>query len=226
MGGTTSILGPENMRFAPSQDELRLLQLQFDELRTSEGGTVREFLECDAFEFHFADKLPTELIKKLFDALDVNRDGKVSFKEFVGVTHILFAGSEDEKINYLFSLYDTDKDGVLTLNEVTEAMKGSFRSISNVAKAFKLSHSEGLAFSAVESKVVHETNDLAHKLFAEADTNKDGKITLVEFKAYAKKHLDLLHNVSVIRDQLKTVFDKSTVEKISHSTTIFTSTQN
>ncbi len=35
--------------------------------------------------------------------------------------------------------------------------------------------------------------------YAEADLNKDGKITCAEFKAYAKKHPELLHDLQRLR---------------------------
>ncbi len=82
----------------------------------------------------------------------------MSFREFVMVTHILFDGNEDEKLDCesnlfrriffqlyligiltlldLFKLYDADGDGYLSAEEVGQLMSASIRSLKLVVKSF------------------------------------------------------------------------------------------
>jgi len=120
--------------FKPSQEELRKLQLQFDDIRTSEGGTLAERLTKDVFKHNFQRVLKPQYIDRVFDALDVDHDGEVEFREFVIVTHILFAGTQDEKLDYLFKLYDTDHNGYLTQEELRALMLTTMRSLRLLAR--------------------------------------------------------------------------------------------
>lgn len=101
----------------PTDEELRKLQAQFRSLKVSHGGTVAERLNREAFHHNFAKKLKPQFIDKIFkyereqprthrmrltlarSALDWDHSGVVSFREFVMLTHVLFAGTEDEKID-------------------------------------------------------------------------------------------------------------------------------
>jgi Ca2+-binding EF-hand superfamily protein len=54
----------------------------------------------------------------VFDSFDVNDNGVVTFKEFIKALSITSRGSIEEKLNWSFRLYDTDKDGYITKEEM------------------------------------------------------------------------------------------------------------
>lgn len=61
----------------------------------------------------------------VFNSFDTNGDGAVNFMEFTCALGIINNGSVEEKINWAFDLYDQDKNGVITLNELTTMLKAS-----------------------------------------------------------------------------------------------------
>lgn len=61
----------------------------------------------------------------VFNSFDTNGDGAVNFMEFTCALGIINNGSVEEKINWAFDLYDQDKNGVITLNELTTMLKVS-----------------------------------------------------------------------------------------------------
>lgn len=61
----------------------------------------------------------------VFKSFDTNGDGSVNFSEFTCALGIINNGSVDEKINWAFDLYDQDKNGVITMQELTTMLKVS-----------------------------------------------------------------------------------------------------
>lgn len=58
----------------------------------------------------------------VFNCFDENGDGAVSFTEFTCALGVINNGSVEEKINWAFDLYDQDKNGVITLSELTNML--------------------------------------------------------------------------------------------------------
>ena len=54
----------------------------------------------------------------IFRTFDTNRDGFLSFSEFLIGLHTTSCGSRDGKLCWLFSMYDIDGDGVINLAEM------------------------------------------------------------------------------------------------------------
>jgi hypothetical protein len=48
----------------------------------------------------------------------------------------------------------------------------------------------------------------ARRFWEEADTDRDGRITLAEFQAYAAKHPELFSEIGKLRDELRRVIKK------------------
>ena len=57
------------------------------------------------------------LTQRVFEVFDVNRDGAVSFSEFVmGLSRI--TRNDGSKLHFLFDLYDLDKDGFISNSDL------------------------------------------------------------------------------------------------------------
>ncbi|KAF9407006.1 hypothetical protein HW555_012822, partial [Spodoptera exigua] len=56
----------------------------------------------------------------VFNTLDQDRSGLLSFEEFVTGLSILSRGTLEEKLRWTFSLYDINGDGCITKEEMTE----------------------------------------------------------------------------------------------------------
>ncbi|MBN3293380.1 KCIP4 protein, partial [Polypterus senegalus] len=62
----------------------------------------------------------------LFNAFDTDHNGSVSFQDFVMGLSILLRGSIQEKLNWAFNLYDINKDGYITKEEMLDIMKAIY----------------------------------------------------------------------------------------------------
>ncbi|MBN3307077.1 KCIP2 protein, partial [Amia calva] len=62
----------------------------------------------------------------LFEAFDTNKNGSVSFEDFVMGLSIILRGSINDRLNWAFNLYDLNKDGCITKEEMMDIMKSIY----------------------------------------------------------------------------------------------------
>ncbi|KAL9656277.1 hypothetical protein ABK040_007890 [Willaertia magna] len=120
-------------------------------------------------------------IDHLFRSYDRNRDGTISFEEFIlylSITAPTQAEQEPSKIiEVTFLLYDADGDGRLTSVELEQGMKDTFRLLGHDVDSEKFKH-------IIQQRV--------KQLLDFADVNNDGEITLEEIQEAVKKNPKLL----------------------------------
>ena len=64
------------------------------------------------------------MVQRVIDAFDKNKDGKVSFTEFVsGLSSLHSEGPIEEKIKFVFCIYDIDGDGFISNGELFKVLK-------------------------------------------------------------------------------------------------------
>jgi predicted ferric reductase/Ca2+-binding EF-hand superfamily protein len=117
------------------------------------------------------------LAERVLDLFDENRDGQVSRGEFVSLARSLTLGSREEKLRFLFRLHDADEDGSIDRGEL------------------ELILSLGLAEDEVDSSD-ERVQRLAAALLAEADSNRDGRISAAELESLASRHPDVLEQIT------------------------------
>lgn len=111
---------------------------------------------------------------------------RLNLKEFVAGMTILSKGSEEERLRYLFLMYDSDSSGYLAAEEI----KQIFRIMSSFAKSqdFKASDSvEGQSLASLRMGNSENLEQLALKTLKEHDMNNDGKIGFLEFAKWCAK---------------------------------------
>lgn len=134
--------------------------------------TEQDFAQIYQQFFPLGD--PEKFATFIFKVFDQNSDGCISFKEFVTALSITSRGSLDEKLDWAFSLYDVDKDGFITKDEMLYIVK-SIYSVSNVEWFQKVTGlpSDGEC-NTPEKRI--------ERIFETMDLNDDGKVTVREFR--------------------------------------------
>ncbi|XP_058815553.1 Kv channel-interacting protein 1-like [Topomyia yanbarensis] len=102
----------------------------------------------------------------VFNSIDLDRNGSLSFEEFVANLSILLRGTVDEKLQWTFALYDINGDGCITKEEMKEIVTAIYELMGKVPEGCEEEQ-------AIKEKV--------ERLFEKMDRNCDGKITLDEF---------------------------------------------
>eukprot|EP01064_Diplonema_japonicum_P027861 TRINITY_DN4142_c0_g1_i1.p1 TRINITY_DN4142_c0_g1~~TRINITY_DN4142_c0_g1_i1.p1 ORF type:complete len:196 (+),score=25.11 TRINITY_DN4142_c0_g1_i1:70-657(+) len=116
--------------------------------------------------------------KMLFSAFDHNGDGFISFAEFIASMSVMTRGTADEKAGFAFKLYDIGGPGGHPRGYLTkEDLLQIVTSIDGMLGS--LVSSKGSPYPTPEHLINH--------IFNEMDTNRDGRITLEEYTAGAKR---------------------------------------
>ena len=80
-------------------------------------------LEPEEF-FDIPEIANNPLVKRVIAVLDKNKDGSISFLEFVQGLNSLSAGSsQEEKLRFAFQIYDINNDGYISNGELFTVLK-------------------------------------------------------------------------------------------------------
>uniref|UniRef100_A0A8D0A9Y0 Kv channel-interacting protein 4 n=1 Tax=Sander lucioperca TaxID=283035 RepID=A0A8D0A9Y0_SANLU len=104
-----------------SRKELQILYRGFKNECPS--GVVNEETFKDIYAQFFPQGDASTYAHFLFNAFDTDHNGSVSFEDFVMGLSILLRGTIQEKLNWAFNLYDINKDGYITKEEMLDIMK-------------------------------------------------------------------------------------------------------
>lgn len=146
-------------------------------------GVVRE----DTFKGIYAQFFPqgantSQYAHYVFNSLDQDRSGLLSFEDFVHGLSTLSRGSLDEKLRWTFSLYDINGDGRITREEMTDIVSAVYDLMGKISEP-------ALEDGTVAAKV--------DRLFQKMDKNKDGVVTLEEFLECCTNDEDISRSMSV-----------------------------
>ncbi|RLW09055.1 hypothetical protein DV515_00002899 [Chloebia gouldiae] len=89
-------------------------------------GVVNEETFKEIYSQFFPQGDSTTYAHFLFNAFDTDHNGSVSFEDFVMGLSILLRGTVQEKLNWAFNLYDINKDGYITKEEMLDIMKAIY----------------------------------------------------------------------------------------------------
>ncbi|VDO04665.1 unnamed protein product [Rodentolepis nana] len=104
----------------------------------------------------------------VFRSFDTNSDGAVNFAEFTCALGVINNGSVDDKINWAFDLYDQDKNGIITLDELTVMLEALYKLVGVIdTSQLPPGHMTPAQHAAA--------------IFEKLDVNKDGTLSREEF---------------------------------------------
>eukprot|EP00026_Physarum_polycephalum_P016700 Phypoly_transcript_17674.p1 GENE.Phypoly_transcript_17674~~Phypoly_transcript_17674.p1 ORF type:complete len:182 (+),score=31.48 Phypoly_transcript_17674:198-743(+) len=124
MGANTSTLRTEEItemqavsHFSPK--EIKRLYKRFKRLDKDEKGSIStdEFLTIPELSMN-------PLVSRIISMFDNKKDGQVNFRQFVETMSVFHPkGNREEKLNFLFKVYDINNDGVITADEIFAILK-------------------------------------------------------------------------------------------------------
>ncbi|KAI9348125.1 calcium-binding protein NCS-1 [Obelidium mucronatum] len=169
-------MGKATSKLAPAEAALLEKATRFDkrELQDWYKGFMKECptgsLSKTAFKdmykqfFPFGDS--NAYADRVFHMFDSDKDGFINFREFVNAISISSKGTENEKLEWAFTLYDVNGDGVVTREEMLQVVSAIFAMVGNSVK-----HASDE--DTPEKKV--------EKLFGMLDVDGDGQLSLPDF---------------------------------------------
>ncbi|KAF7267617.1 hypothetical protein GWI33_019109 [Rhynchophorus ferrugineus] len=120
--------------------------------------------------------------ERVFQIFDKDNSGSISLQEFLDAMHQFAGQSPEDKIRFLFKVYDIDGDGLIQHKELQHVMRACMEE-------------NGMQFSE------EQIEDLTVAMFEDADTCNRGAITYEALKNQLEKHGGLLENLSISIDR-------------------------
>ncbi|KAK6643680.1 hypothetical protein RUM43_005190 [Polyplax serrata] len=119
---------------------------------------------------------------RVFDIFDKDNSGTISLEEFIDAMHQFAGQTSDDKIRFLFKVYDLDGDGLIQHKELQHVMRACMEE-------------NGMRFSE------EQIEDLTMAMFEDADPHNRGTITYEALKHQLEKHGGLLENLTISIDR-------------------------
>ena len=136
---------------------------------------LQDFKECMLTYSNGSDERFSQMCDNLFALFDTDGNGYVDFNELASGLSILCGGTSHDKVRAAFNLYDINKDGFISLEEMVTYLSSIFKVM--YASNEKLEKSIGA--SAEDLAIV-----TAKEAFETADLNHDGRLSFSEFKRW------------------------------------------
>ncbi|GAV05553.1 hypothetical protein RvY_15664-7 [Ramazzottius varieornatus] len=151
-----------------SRREIQLIYRSFKQECPTGIVTAEKFRELYSQFFPLGDA--SYFARQIFQLMDQDMDGSVTFEEYLVVMSMLSRGSLDEKVQWVFNLYDSNGEGQLTAEKLTDVAVSVYEMLG----------------SYTDPPWINETTIKDHvaRVFSKMDTNQDGIVTFTEFKEF------------------------------------------
>lgn len=144
--------------------------------------TSKNILDCELTKDEFADamsmKADSIFVEQMFQLIDVDGNGFVSFREFADMTVIFSKGSPDEKLELMFRMYDIDASGTLDRAEFKKMLKSMMELVN-------------------ASVSPDQMDSLVESMFATAGFQNKEQLTAQDFKVLMRDHKEELSNAKL-----------------------------
>nr|XP_031547911.1 calsenilin isoform X1 [Vicugna pacos] len=143
----------------------------------------------DTFKLIYSQFFPqgdaTTYAHFLFNAFDADGNGAIHFEDFVVGLSILLRGTVHEKLKWAFNLYDINKDGYITKEEMLAIIKSIYDMMGRHTYP-----------------ILREDAPLEHveRFFRKMDRNQDGVVTIDEFLETCQKDKDIMSSMQLFEN--------------------------
>ncbi|XP_052756784.1 NADPH oxidase 5 [Galleria mellonella] len=145
--------------------------------------TVGDQKEITKEQFrNIVDSKNSFFTERVFQIFDEDNSGAISLQEFIAAAHRFAGHSPDDKMRFLFEVYDMDGDGLIQQRELQHVM-------------WACMEENGMQFSD------EQLQQLTRAMFEDADTEQRGAITYEALRHQLTKHDGLLENLSISIDR-------------------------
>ncbi|XP_044010535.1 Kv channel-interacting protein 2-like isoform X1 [Aphidius gifuensis] len=121
----------------------------------------------------------------VFNTMKRKPSGKISFEEFLTILSKVSRGSVEEKLQWIFGLYDLDGDGLISKTEMMDVVGSIYEMLGRYTQP-QISEPHVAAKEHVE------------RIFHLMDSNKDGVVTIEELVQWCSKDEQLLRSLDTL----------------------------
>ena len=140
--------------------------------------------------------------ERLFAQFDKKQNGLIDFNEFICGLATVCRGSIDDKIHFIFDMYDVSHDKTVSKQELTTLLNHVPKDVlHNFTNLYDPDNTALLSLTHDEDyeKIDNYTNhDVVERAFLECDLNHEGRLTYEEFKMWVQRNpsmMEYLENI-------------------------------
>ncbi|XP_059515103.1 calsenilin isoform X2 [Myotis daubentonii] len=180
-----SSAAPQGSDTSDTELELSMVRHQPEGLEQLQAQTKFTKMELQSLYRGFKNVNATTYAHFLFNAFDADGNGAICFEDFVVGLSILLRGTVQEKLKWAFNLYDINKDGCITKEEMLAIMKSIYDMMGR--------HTYPL---------LREDAPLEHveRFFQKMDRNQDGVVTIDEFLETCQKDENIMSSMQLFEN--------------------------
>jgi len=153
-----------SLTFGLKPGEKRQLEVDSDVIMV-----MRTSLSMKEFAQALGMKDSDVFVKKMFAIVDKDNDHRISFQEFLDMIVLFSKGKTDDKLQIIFDMCDTDKNGTVDKEELSELLN----SLVDIAKTQRLSN--------------EEVSELINSMFKSAGFQDKDSLSYDDFKTMMKE---------------------------------------
>ena len=138
----------------------------------------------------------------MFAQFDKKQNGLVDFNEFICGLATVCRGSIDDKIHFIFDMYDVSHDKTVSKQELTTLLNHVPKEVlHNFTNLYDHDNGMGVEIDHDEDyeEIDNYTNhDVVERAFIECDLNHEGRLTYEEFKMWVQRNpsmMEYLENI-------------------------------
>ncbi|KYQ55630.1 Kv channel-interacting protein 4, partial [Trachymyrmex zeteki] len=143
----------------------------------------------DAFKKIFSQFFPqgdaSQYAHYVFNTMKRKPSGKISFEEFLTILSKVSRGSVEEKLQWVFGLYDLDGDGLISKEEMLDVVGSIYEMLGRYTQP-----------QILEPHVA--AREHVDRIFHLMDANKDGVVTIEELVQWCSKDEQLLRSLDTL----------------------------
>ncbi|XP_004399902.1 PREDICTED: calsenilin isoform X3 [Odobenus rosmarus divergens] len=180
-----SSAAPQGSDSSDSELELSTVRHQPEGLDQLQAQTKFTKKELQSLYRGFKNGDATTYAHFLFNAFDADGNGAIRFEDFVVGLSILLRGTVHEKLKWAFNLYDINKDGYITKEEMLAIMKSIYDMMGRHTYP-----------------ILREDAPLEHveRFFQKMDRNQDGVVTIDEFLETCQKDENIMSSMQLFEN--------------------------
>ena len=165
----------QNTRY--TEEEIKSWYISFKKDCPSGVLTKEKFI--DVYKLFFPRGDAENFCNHVFRTFDTDKNGEISFVEFLLAINVTLSGTPLEKLKYAFKLYDVDGNGIIDQGEMNRI----------VLSIYELMGEDKLSNDTSEPKYTPE--ERTRIIFSQMDANGDGYLTEDEFVQGCEKDNEL-----------------------------------
>ncbi|XP_043265936.1 Kv channel-interacting protein 1-like isoform X1 [Colletes gigas] len=170
-----------NTRF--SRKEIQLIYRGFKQECPT--GLVDEEAFKQIFSQFFPQGDASQYAHYVFNTMKRKPSGKISFEEFLTILSKVSRGSVEEKLQWVFGLYDLDGDGLISKEEMLDVVGSIYEMLGRYTQP-----------QIVEPHLA--AREHVDRIFHLIDANKDGVVTIEELVQWCSKDEQLLKSLDTL----------------------------